>query len=994
MSFGGQSTKGSAGAISVEMTDDPGPLQESSVVPSESTDELKPITALFADVVGSTALGERLAPNEVKALIGECVSRMAAAVEEFGGVVQAYMGDGICAYFGVPVANEDDPERAARAAIRIREDILEYGKDVEAAWGIANFNVRVGINSGQTAVGLVGASDPQAVALGDTTNTAARLQSATEPGSIAVGEATWRRIGERFVLEEGGSVTVKGKADPLPYWRLIEASAQTQDQQSGRLFGRDEEVNVLKRVAADLADGRGQVVTISGDPGLGKTRMMIELRRLLEGKVLWLETRCLSYGGELPYWPLVQTLRQWLDVRDGEADIAVRTKLRARVQQVMGGAAEDVLPYLSRLLSLPVDPKQQEGFDTLERSELTRRVIDAYVTWLEALCATQAVALAIDDLHWIDAPSQEALTRVLPLTDRAPLMVVSTLRLDLEGPGRAIRMTVLEDFPHRSTDMALSPLDADAARSFADSLAPDVGLDAEACASIVALAEGNPLYLEELMSALIQGGELVRRRTWTLSMRTEDLLPPALESLLISRIDRLPEAARRLAQIAAVVGRTFSVDVLKKVADDLDFEGHFEDLLRAQIVREVRRFPVLECTFKHGLVQEAAFSSLTPPRRRDLYGRVAAAHEEIFKAGNEERPDLLAFYYYRSDDLAKALFYSEAAAQRAEEMDPAKAAELWARAKKIAAKVADSGAGRRADERLSGLHRQVDEEGPAPAAATPLQSSTLATGTSLGGYLIEEFLGDGATGTVYRAVDAKGAVVAMKVLKAELADDQVFRRRFDHEVRAAGEVSNDHLVGIRGSGEAEGLLYIAMDYLEGRALNEIIESEGHLDPRETIRIIAHIGSALDSLHEAGIVHRDVKPSNVVVGEEGAVLTDLGLAKGRAYTVLTRPGQIMGTLDYMAPEIIRGEEAGPASDIYGLACIAYECIAGRPPFADKGVFQVGMAHVMDEPADPTLARPEVPAGVGWAITQALAKDPDKRPPSGIAFANLMKMGVKG
>jgi class 3 adenylate cyclase/predicted Ser/Thr protein kinase len=970
-----------------------GPVSKESLAPSGSSDELKPITALFADVVGSTSLGEKLAPNEVKALIGECVSRMAAAVEEFGGVVQAYMGDGICAYFGVPVANEDDPERAARAALRIRENILDYAKDVQTAWGISDFNVRVGINSGQTAVGLVGASDPQAVALGDTTNTAARLQAATEPGSIAVGEATWRRIGERFLLEAAGSVNLKGKAEPVPYWHLIEAGTQTQEQQLSGLFGRDKEMDVFHKVAADLADGRGQVVTISGDPGLGKTRMMIELRRLVEGKGLWLETRCLSYGGELPYWPLVQTLRQWLDVRDGEADIAVRTKLRARLQPVMGKVADEVMPYLAKLLSLDTETKQQEMFDSLERADLTGRMTDAYVTWVEALCASQPVSIAVDDLHWIDAPSQEVLTKVLALTDRAPLMIVTTLRLDLEGPGRAIRMTVLEDFPHRSVDMPLAPLDAAAARSFADALAPDVGLDEAACESIVTLAEGNPLYLEELMAALIQGGELVRQRTWTLSMRTEDLLPPALESLLISRIDRLPDGARRLAQIAAVIGRTFSVDVLQKVAEDEDFEEHFEDLLRAQIVREVRRFPILECTFKHGLVQEAAFSSLTPQRRRELYGRVAAAHEEIFKGGNE-RPDLLAFYYYRSDDLPKALAYAEAAAKRAEEIDKTQASELWARAKKIAARLEDGAAGDRADEKLSGLHR-VDDGAEASSVPAPmLQASTLAPGMALDGYVVEEFLGDGATGTVYRAVDAEGDVVALKVLKAELADDQVFRRRFEHEVRAAGEVHDEHLVGIRGSGEADGLLYIAMEFLEGRPLNGIIETEKRLDTKATLRVVAHIGVALDALHEAGIVHRDVKPSNIIVGEERAVLTDLGLAKGRAYTVLTRPGQIMGTLDYMAPEIIKGEEAGPASDIYGLACIAYECIAGHPPFADKGVFQVGMAHVVDEPSDPTAGLTDVPSGVGWAITQALAKDPAKRPPSGIAFANLLKMGAKG
>lgn len=973
------------------MTNDRGSVSEGSTGSSESSDELKPITALFADVVGSTGLGEKLAPPEVKALIGECVSRMAAAVEEFGGVVQAYMGDGICAYFGVPVANEDDPERAARAALRIRGDILEYARDVQTAWGISDFNVRVGINSGQTAVGLVGASDPQAVALGDTTNTAARLQSQTEPGSIAVGKATVRRIEENFVLEEAGSLILKGKAEPVPYWRLIEASGKPREQPLGPLFGRIRELNALKRAAEELADGRGLVVTISGDPGLGKTRMMVELRSLLEGKALWLETRCFSYGGELPYWPVVQTLRQWLDVRDGEADIAVRTKLRARLQPVMGGATEDVMPYLSRLLSLEPDSKHQEIFDSLERSEVTQRLIDAYVTWIEALCSTQPVVVAIDDMHWIDPPSQEVLTKVLSVTDRAPLMVVSTLRLDLQGPGRAIRMRVLEEFPHRATDMPLTPLEPEAARKLADSLAPGVGLDPTACDSIVALAEGNPLYLEELMNALIQGGELVRQRTWTLSMRTEDLLPPALEGLLISRIDRLTEGPRRLAQVAAVVGRTFRVDVLRKVADDPNFDEHFEDLLRAQIVREVRRFPTLECTFKHGLVQEAAFSSLTPQRRRDLYGRVAVAHEDIFTQGKEERPELLAFYYYRSNDLTRALSYAEVAAERAEEIDPAQAAELWARAKKIAAKIADGDAKDRADEKLSAMHVTPSDPAIAPA---PMAAGTLAAGMSLNGYVIEEYLGDGATGTVYRAVDPNGDVVALKVLKSELTDDQVFRRRFDHEVRAASEVHNDHLVGIKGSGEAEGLLYLAMDYLDGRPLNEIIESDGHLDVRTVVRIISHIGSALDALHEAGIVHRDVKPSNILVSDEEAVLTDLGLAKGRAYTVLTRPGQIMGTLDYMAPEIIKGEETGPASDIYGLACVAYECIAGRPPFADKGVFQVGMAHVVDEPPDPTAGRDDVPDGLGWAIGQALAKDPARRPPSGIAFANLLKMAAKG
>src|SRR5207302_10272852 len=188
----------------------------------ESGDELRPVTVLFADVVGSTALGERLSPDEVKALIGECVSRMSAAVEEFGGTIQAYMGDGICAYFGVPAAHEDDPERAARAALRILEVVGQYALDIQQAWAISDFNVRVGINSGQTAVGQVGAADRQTVALGDTTNVAARLQSAAQPGTIVVGERAAHRLRDRFTLEPLGEVAVKGRSEPVASWRLVE----------------------------------------------------------------------------------------------------------------------------------------------------------------------------------------------------------------------------------------------------------------------------------------------------------------------------------------------------------------------------------------------------------------------------------------------------------------------------------------------------------------------------------------------------------------------------------------------------------------------------------------------------------------------------------------------------------------------------------------------------------------------------------------------------
>ena len=207
-----------SGAISVH------PRRQSRVgvvLMAATGDQLRPVTALFADITGSTGLGERLAPDEVKALIGECVTRMSRAVEEFGGTVQAYQGDGICAYFGVPVAHEDDPQRAARAAFRILELMTEYGREAAAAWGVDDLSVRIGINGGRMGVGKVGAADPQTVALGDATNVAARLEAAAQPGSILVGEETARRLAGHFQVEPRGPVTVKGREQAVDAWVLV-----------------------------------------------------------------------------------------------------------------------------------------------------------------------------------------------------------------------------------------------------------------------------------------------------------------------------------------------------------------------------------------------------------------------------------------------------------------------------------------------------------------------------------------------------------------------------------------------------------------------------------------------------------------------------------------------------------------------------------------------------------------------------------------------------
>jgi serine/threonine protein kinase len=267
-------------------------------------------------------------------------------------------------------------------------------------------------------------------------------------------------------------------------------------------------------------------------------------------------------------------------------------------------------------------------------------------------------------------------------------------------------------------------------------------------------------------------------------------------------------------------------------------------------------------------------------------------------------------------------------------------------------------------------------------------------GRRLGPYRIQARLGEGGMGIVFRAVrDRDGRTVALKVLRDELGQDDAYRRRLAREARAAAEVDHPNLAGVLEAGEADGRAFLAVRYVDGRSLADLLAADGPLALPRLLRLAAEIGAGLDALHQRGLVHRDVKPANIMLArDETAVLCDLGLAKGLAYTVLTRPGQVLGTVDYLAPELIGGEPAAPASDLYALGCVLFECIAGTPPFAGRGLLRTGMAHLQEEAGDPAAARTDIPPAVSLAVRQALAKDPRRRPPTGTAFSRMLRLAA--
>jgi class 3 adenylate cyclase len=636
-------------------------------------DELRPVSVLFADVVGSTPLAERLAPEDYGAVIAGCVDRMCRAVERFGGVIDAYMGDGIAAYFGFPAATEDDAGRAANAALVVMESLEEFATEVRKAWNLPDLSVRVGVNSGQVAIGVVGASERHPVALGDTMGIAARLQAAAAPGTIVIGGPTAAKLHGRFLLAPLGHLTVRGRDAPVEAWRLLSSRTTRPRHEGFGLVGRAGETARLASAADALRAGRGQLLVIDGEPGIGKTRLVEWLRDRVQADVTWLEGRCCAYGGQPLYHAPADALRGWVAADDVEA----RTSTLERL-----GLEPDALPYLATLL-----------MPDAEHDRLDVPVRRAYSAWIRGLCGERPVVLAVHDLHWADHATLELVDHLVDLVDELPFMIVATSR----GAGQA-----RWNRGDRVVEVALGPLDESEAEELLSQLAPGE-LNAEARAEVLALAEGNPLYVEHLLRSLLESGGLAARRTWALTTPVARL-PTGLESLLVARIAALPRDARRVAQAGAVLGRTFAPTLLAAVSGVTDVEPNLTRLLRANLIREIRAIPNREFAFTHGLLQEAALSTLTRARRRELYRLVADAHERQFVDSLDDQLEQLAFYCARGGDHERALDYLERAANRAMSQSArTQAAALWSRAARVAERISDPEARSRIEQRLAQL---------------------------------------------------------------------------------------------------------------------------------------------------------------------------------------------------------------------------------------------------------------------------------------------------
>jgi class 3 adenylate cyclase len=546
------------------------------------TGERKPVTALFVDVVGSTTLLESIDPEDWTTMINEAFDLMSAAVFRYEGTIAQLQGDAMLAFFGAPVAHEDDPERAVLAGLDMITAIEELGRQLRASHAI-EFRIRVGINTGLVLVGNVGSDlRYEYTALGDAMNVAARLQAAALPGTILMAASTHRLLGDAFDVEDLGPIEVKGKSEPVHALRVVGRKVQPGRRRGlerlgvqSAMVGRAAELVALEALVARVRAGRGRVALVIGEPGIGKSRLMAELRQRMAGAAtetepapLWAEGKCVSYGRNLPYHLLRDLVRALLGLPAGGAEgLAItRDDLDRQAGALLGAEAADIVPYLAHLLGLPMRP---------EEADRTRQSPDAiqdrYAAsthrLLRARSAHAPVVLVCEDVHWADAASIAVVRTILPLAASLPVLFVGVMRSEPNSVGWELVTHARQAFGEALTEIRIEPLTEAESRDLVANLLLIESLPQGTRDVILARAEGNPFFVEEVVRMLIERGLIEQRDGhWVASADVASVdIPETLHGLLLARIDQLPDEARRSLRVAAVIGRQFPLRVLERI---------------------------------------------------------------------------------------------------------------------------------------------------------------------------------------------------------------------------------------------------------------------------------------------------------------------------------------------------------------------------------------------------------------------------------------------
>jgi predicted ATPase/class 3 adenylate cyclase len=671
---------------------------ESSVLLSG---ERRVVTVLVADVTGSTELLEQLGNEAWVELMNRVLLALEAEIYRYGGVVNQFRGDGLVAFFGSDVSNEDDAERAALAGLAMQQAVQRFNAEV-----VNNDNgiirLRVGINSGEVIVASIGdqRQHREDTAMGIAIAVAARLESAAEPGTVLTSESVYQQAQPQFAWEALGEISVKGFSQPLAVYRPTSVRQETDRAFHMAIFGsqmplvgRENELHQLKKHIERLQAGQGSLILLSGETGIGKQALIAETRQYFvrqealladaEGResrneeaVHWLFGRCRSYNRNWPYSIWIELLNDWLGAYTGQHNDEIRAVLLERCRDLWGEQFDQYYPYLAELLHIELEAQYREKVQYLSADTLRLQISETLLSWLEGMAGCKPLAVVFSEVEWADPSSLAMVKTAAGLVERLPVAFILLYREDPQSTLEATLAAVTETLGDLVVEVELRPLAPEQCRQLIETLIGGEVFPQETSDLLVKNSEGNPSYIVEVLRSLIDNDVLVRTedgQSWRLSRPvTPADLQSNLARLLQARIDRLGAEERQVLQMAAVIGMVFWSNVLQvMVGEQPTVREPLANLVKAQLIDRRGRNPELgwEFSFRTDLIHSVVYESLLTSQRENYHLKVAQTLEEISPEGSGiQHQALIAYHYRRAREPRKELFYAIWAAEKAREV--------------------------------------------------------------------------------------------------------------------------------------------------------------------------------------------------------------------------------------------------------------------------------------------------------------------------------------
>jgi predicted ATPase len=631
-----------------------------------SETERRRTTILFADISGFTAMSEKMALEEAHAVITGCLKLVADIARKHGGTVDKYLGDCVMTLFGVPEAIEDAPRAAINAAIEMRQRVRDYSREGGLVYPL---ELHIGINTG---IGIAGdVSGPltrEFAVLGDPVSVASRLRDIAPPGRIFIGPETYRLTRDQYEYRPLDPIQLKGKKETVPTYELLSeeehiyrARIGSERQIFSELVGRDEELARLKQCVARVGHGEGEIVSLSAEGGVGKSRLLAELHSAEGDEAInWLEGRSLSIGQTLSFHPFADLLRAWAKITDRDDDGSAWTKLDAAVSRLFPNESAEISPFVATVLGMRLPAEHQNRIQRIQGDAMEKLIRGRVTQLFRKMSDEKPLVLVFDDLHWADLSSIELLESLLRLAEDHPILFIQVFRTGFPQTSERLQDFIAEHHAQRHTEIHLDPLDRGASRLLINSLFKGGDIPHRTRAMIEEKAGGNPFYIEEVVRSLIDEGAIEYRDAglWATEKIHAVVIPGTVQEVIMARVDRLDLQKKRTLQIASVVGRTFHYEVLAEIVADKDRKDRLNedllDLVEAQFLEPWDRLKGILYAFKHPLIQEVVYDSILLSKREQMHLEVARAIECRLTENVPGFYGMLAYHFSKGRDVERA----------------------------------------------------------------------------------------------------------------------------------------------------------------------------------------------------------------------------------------------------------------------------------------------------------------------------------------------------